>query len=53
MSIFQTGRTRTIWWPKGEGADFTLGRTMQPLEALKRRIQVISGLDHPQRDRGR
>ena len=31
----------------GEGEkDFTLNRTMQPLEAVKQQIQVISGLDH-------
>jgi hypothetical protein len=34
------------WWPKGEGSDFTLGRTLEPLETVKNRIQVISGLDH-------
>jgi hypothetical protein len=43
---FPNGAHQEYWWPKGEGAEFTLGRTMQPLEALKRKIQVISGLDH-------
>jgi hypothetical protein len=43
---FPNGAHQEYWWPKGEGADFTLGRTMQPLEALKQKIQVISGLDH-------
>lgn len=43
---FPNGAHQEYWWPNGEGADFTLGRTMQPLEGLKRRIQVISGLDH-------
>jgi hypothetical protein len=43
---FPNGAHQKYWWPQGEGADFVLGRTMQPLEALKRRVQVISGLDH-------
>ncbi|MGP0068646.1 MAG: DUF1552 domain-containing protein [Isosphaeraceae bacterium] len=33
------------WWPKKEGKDFDLNRTMQPLERVKSQIQVISGLD--------
>ncbi|MCL4180844.1 MAG: DUF1552 domain-containing protein [Verrucomicrobia bacterium] len=43
---FPNGANQDYWWPNGEGADFTLGRTMQPLEGLKDRIQVIAGLDH-------
>ena len=43
---FPNGAHQQYWWPQGEGADFVLGRTMQPLEGLKRKIQVISGLDH-------
>ncbi len=34
------------WWPKGEGKEFELAATMEPLAALKNQIQVISGLDH-------
>jgi hypothetical protein len=34
------------WWPTGEGKDFQLGPTMEPLAGLKDQIQVISGLDH-------
>lgn len=43
---FPNGAHQEYWWPRGAGTDFTLGRTMQPLEALKQKIQVISGLDH-------
>jgi hypothetical protein len=43
---FPNGAHQEFWWPKGEGTDFQLGRTMQPLEGLKDKIQVISGLDH-------
>jgi len=34
------------WWPKGEGKDFQLAATMEPLAGLKDQFQVISGLDH-------
>src|SRR5437870_2049269 len=33
------------WWPKGEGKNFQLAPTMEPLAALKDQIQVIAGLD--------
>jgi uncharacterized protein DUF1552 len=39
------GVNLTNWWPKQEGKDFELNRTMQPLERVKGQIQVISGLD--------
>src|SRR5215216_6611377 len=29
------GVHQEYWWPKGEGSAFELGRTMQPLAALK------------------
>src|SRR4051794_5861212 len=34
------------WWPKGEGKQFQLAATMEPLAVLKDQIQVITGLDH-------
>jgi hypothetical protein len=43
---FPNGAHQKNWWPEGEGADFTLGKTMQPLADLKSKIQVIGGLDH-------
>jgi hypothetical protein len=43
---FPNGAHQEYWWPKGEGTEFTLGRTMQPLESLKDNLQVIGGLDH-------
>jgi hypothetical protein len=39
------GVNLSYWWPKKEGKDFELNRTMQPLERLKSQVQVISGLD--------
>jgi hypothetical protein len=32
------------WWSKGSGAEMQLGRTLQPLEPLKKKINVINGL---------
>jgi hypothetical protein len=44
---FPNGAHQGAWWPAaGEGADFTLGATMQPLASLQKSIQVIGGLDH-------
>lgn len=43
---FPNGAHQDYWWPTGEGSNFTLGRTMQPLLPLQRSIQVLGGLDH-------
>jgi hypothetical protein len=43
---FPNGAHQKYWWPTGEGANFTLGRTMQPLAPLQRSIQILGGLDH-------
>jgi hypothetical protein len=43
---FPNGALQGNWWPTGEGKDFVLNRTMEPLESLKSKIQVIGGLDH-------
>lgn len=32
------------WWAKGSGSDLELSKTLQPLEELKSKINVISGL---------
>lgn len=32
------------WVPRGEGADYTLSEQLQPLEALKSEITVVSGM---------
>ncbi len=43
---FPNGAHQKYWWPEGEGAKFTLAKTMQPLAPLQRSIQVLGGLDH-------
>src|SRR5262249_11899411 len=32
------------WWAKGSGADMKLGRSLEPLEPVKNKINVINGL---------
>lgn len=40
------------WWPTGEGADFTLSPTLQPLAPVQGSLQVLGGLDHKCADPG-
>lgn len=43
---FPNGAIQSNWWPEGDGANFQLNRTMQPLDRVKDHLQVLSGLDH-------
>jgi hypothetical protein len=43
---FPNGAIPAAWWPSAEGTDFQLSRTLQPLAAIQKQIQVIGGLDH-------
>ena len=43
---FPNGAIQPSWWPKGEGAEFSLAATMQPLDAVKNQLQVLGGMDH-------
>jgi hypothetical protein len=43
---FPNGAIQSAWWPKGEGKDFDLSRTLAPLGAVRRQVQVLGGLDH-------
>jgi hypothetical protein len=40
------GVIQPTWWPKGEGTDFELNRTMEPLANVKHQLQVLGGMDH-------
>jgi len=33
------------WWPKGEGTELQLSKTLQPLEKVKQHVQILGGLD--------
>jgi hypothetical protein len=50
---FPNGAIPSAWWPAGEGTDFRLGRTLQPLESNRKFLQVLGGLDHKTADPGR
>src|SRR6187551_321401 len=41
---FPNGAIPGAWWPTGAGADYQLNRTMQPLAAVKDKIQILGGL---------
>ena len=43
---FPNGAIPATWWPTGSGADFKLSPTLEPLAALRNRLQVVGGLDH-------
>jgi hypothetical protein len=49
---FPNGAIPTAWWPTGDGTDFKLGRTLAPLEAFRKDLQVLGGLDHKTADPG-
>jgi hypothetical protein len=49
---FPNGANQDYWWPSGEGSGFSLGRTMQPLAALRGKLQVVGGLDLHEADPG-
>lgn len=46
FAYFPNGAHQANWWPTGEGTAFELGKTMQPLAALKNSLQVVGGLNH-------
>jgi len=41
------------WRPKGQGADFEFGPTLEPIAAFKNDVQIISGLAHQNGTAGR
>ena len=43
---FPNGAIQKNWRPTGSGTDFKFGSTLAPLDALRHRVQVISGLEH-------
>jgi hypothetical protein len=43
---FPNGSIPSAWWPNGEGANFELNATLQPLAEARRHVQILGGLDH-------
>lgn len=47
------GAIPSAWWPEGEGGkDFAMPRTLQPLEKVRDKLQIISGLGDLSADPG-
>jgi len=42
---FPNGAIPSAWWPKQRGTDFELSKTLQPLESMRKQIQIMGGLD--------
>jgi hypothetical protein len=40
------GMHQANWWPVADAPEFTLGKTMEPLGALKSSVQVVGELNH-------
>lgn len=38
------GVNRDHWWAKGAGAEMELGKSLQPMESLKTKVNVLTGL---------
>jgi len=43
--FFPNGAIPDLWWPHGEGANFSFKDTLSPLEPIRDSIQVMGGLD--------
>ena len=43
---FPNGAIPGAWWPKGDESNFELQGTLAPLEAARKHIQVLGGLNH-------
>lgn len=49
---FPNGAIPKDWNPTGTGKDFAFGNTLTPLESLRHRVQVLSGLEHKNAEAG-
>jgi hypothetical protein len=50
--FFPNGAIPSAWWPKNEGVDFELSRTLAPLESSRKFVQVLGGLKHENAEPG-
>lgn len=44
VQFMACGVNRDHWWAKGSGAEMELGKSLQPLEPLKSKVNLVSGL---------
>ncbi|MEO5917563.1 MAG: DUF1552 domain-containing protein [Luteolibacter sp.] len=49
---FPNGAIQNQWTPTGSGRDFAFGNTLAPLQPLRHRVQVLSGLEHVNAEAG-
>ncbi len=49
---FPNGAIPDRWWPTGTGTEFVLGKTLAPLESMRKQIQILGGLDHETAEAG-
>jgi len=43
---FPNGTVPSAWWPTGGEKNFTFGRSLQPLDAMRSHVQILQGLDN-------
>ena len=43
--FFPNGSIPDLWWPQGQGTNFSFKDTLKPFESLRDSVQVLSGLD--------
>lgn len=43
---FPNGAIPSAWWPEGGETDFKLSPTLESLEGVRSRVQILGGLDH-------
>ncbi|MGY8688868.1 MAG: DUF1552 domain-containing protein [Verrucomicrobiales bacterium] len=51
--FFPNGAIPKHWWPEGGPSDFTLNQTLQPLEQIRQKVQIMRGLDHKNAEGGK
>ncbi len=44
--FFPNGAIPKAWWPEATGTDFTLSPTLEPLQLLRDKVQIMKGLDN-------
>src|ERR1044071_5686928 len=42
---FPNGAIQPTWWPKTEGKDFEVQRTLEPMAKVKSQLQILGGID--------
>ncbi len=47
VQFMACGVNQKHWWAKGSGADMELGKSLQPLSALRTKLNFVSGLYNP------